>query len=56
MIRDGKWVNPRYETYGASVDIITDHILGYSGTIPAIAYGGIKRIAEIKEIITKIIN
>jgi hypothetical protein len=32
--RDGKWVNPDFQTYGCSFSIIIDNIFGYQHSIP----------------------
>ena len=49
VIRDGKWENPNDQTYGSSVGIITDNILGYNSSIPAGIIGGDEEIEKYRE-------
>lgn len=32
--RDGKWINPNFQTYGCSFNIIIDDIFGFPHSIP----------------------
>ncbi len=34
VLDDGKWGNPRVQTYGASVGVITESVLKYDNSIP----------------------
>jgi hypothetical protein len=49
IIREGKWKHPDRQTYGASVEYITDDILGMSSSLPLIVLSGLDGIKEFKE-------
>lgn len=38
--RDGRWVNPRFQTYACSYSMIISGIWGYEYTIPAATVNG----------------
>lgn len=40
--RDGKWINPTFQTYGCSYSIIFDDVFGYTNTIPQAVIDGKK--------------
>ena len=42
--KGGKWVNPHFETFGCSVETITNNILGYGSSIPALPQMKIKEL------------
>ena len=46
--KEGRWVMPEFNTYGASVNKITMGLLGIRQTIPSTALDGGKQIQELK--------
>jgi predicted kinase len=48
VLSNDKWVNPDIQTYGASVNIITNSILMYNNTIPLLPLGGASYKDKIK--------
>jgi hypothetical protein len=50
---DGEWVNPDSQTYGTSVEIITDRILKIRSSIPLKIFGDMDDLNKIKEIYKK---
>lgn len=50
IFRDGKWETPPIQTYGCSVELIMDRILGISNSIPLRIFS----IDEANELIEKI--
>lgn len=50
IIRDSKWINPEYQTFGASVYGITDDILGLQSSINLRIKGGAdKWLNDVKQ-------
>jgi hypothetical protein len=49
IIEDNIWVNPEIQTFGSSVNIITDDILKYRRSIPLCILYGKKGIEKYKE-------
>ena len=51
VLKKGKWVNPDIQTYGASVENITDQILHFSSSIPIVVLSGVDGIAKYRKIV-----
>jgi len=49
VLKNGEWVNPSSQTYGASVNMIMCSVLNFSTTIPLMVLGGVKEIEIYKE-------
>lgn len=49
IIRNGEWVNPSMQTYGCSVNIIMDDLLGTNTSIPLAVLGGVEEIEKYRE-------
>jgi hypothetical protein len=53
ILEDGEWMHPDIQTYGASVEYITDLILHVNSSIPLLILGGDEAIIRLKEKIRK---
>ena len=50
ILQDDEWIHPDEQTYGASVNLITNSILQYHNTIPTSVLGGGKFKDKVKKL------
>lgn len=50
ILKNGRWVNPNTQTFGASVEIITNNILGYGTSIALLPYIKLKALVGSNEL------
>jgi len=50
ILDNDEWVHPTSQTYGCSVDIITDELLKYNNSIPLYPMGGASYKEKIKKL------
>ena len=50
ILQDDEWIHPDIQTYGASVNLITDDILQFRNTIPTSVLGGGKFKDKVKKL------
>ena len=49
VLQDGKWVKPSMQTYGASISLITELLLGYHNSISMLPMGGVEAMEKFRD-------